>query len=278
MARIDAHQHLWNMHEVEYPWLTAELGPLYRSFEPEDLAPQLRAAGIDRTVLVQSANSYEDTAYMLRVADATDWIGAVVGWVDLMIPEEVEKRIDMYSQHPKFRGVRHLLNLETNVEWVLQPVVLESLKLLASKRQLFEFSGGFPEYLRLVSEVAKAVPDLTIVIDDLGQPPIRAGNLTPWEIQLREAAEHERVYAKLSGLPLYADWETWTSATLKPYVDVAFDAFGADRLMFGSGWPVSTLAGSYQAIWLGINDALEGRSSGEINAVLGGTASKVYRI
>lgn len=278
MARIDAHHHLWNLTEVEYPWLTAELGKLYDTYETEDLAPQLRAAGIDKTVLVQSANSYEDTAYMLKVADQTDWIGAVVGWVDLMLPDEAEKRIDMYSKHPKFRGVRHMLIQERNFQWVLQPVVLDSLKMLAKKGMVFEFSGQFPEHLRLVPEVARAAPDLTIVIDDLGQPPIRENNPTPWAIQLQEAAKHPRVFAKLSGLPLRADWETWTGAILKPYIDVAFEAFGAERLMFGSGWPTSTLAGSYQAIWVGMNDALESRSKSEIDAVFGGTASKVYRI
>lgn len=278
MAVIDTHQHFWNLTEVEYPWLVPDYGPIYKTFEPSDLAPQLRTAGIDKTVLVQAANSYEDTAYMLKIADTNDWVGAVVGWVDLMIPEETEKRLQMYKKHPRFRGIRHLIHEEQNPDWVIQPVVLESLKILAKHNMIFEVVAVFPNHLKHVPTLAENAPDLKLVIDHLAKPPIKAQHMSPWTDQMAAAAAFPNVYAKVSGLNTAADWQTWSHIDLKPYIDFVLDTFGADRLMFGSDWPVCILAGTYQQVWLETGRALEGRSRDEINAVLGGTAAQVYRI
>ncbi len=278
MPVIDTHQHFWNLAEVEYPWLVPEYGPIYDTFEPDDLSAQLRTAGVDKTVLVQSANSYEDTAYMLKIADVYDWVGAVIGWVDLMIPEETEKRIQMYKKHPKFRGIRHLIHEEPNLDWVVQPVVIESLKVLAKHNMLFEVVAVFPNHLKHVPQLAKEVSDLKLVIDHLAKPPIKDRKLSPWTLQLQEAASFQNVYAKISGLNTAADWQTWSADDLKPYIDHAIDVFGADRVMFGSDWPVCILAGSYQSVWIETNRALEGRPKSEIDAILGGTAARVYRI
>lgn len=275
--KVDTHQHFWNLSEVEYSWLAPEYGPIYATFEPTDLEPQVKAAGIDKTVLVQSANSYEDTASMLRIADANEWIGAVIGWVNLLDPSETERRLRMYAKHPKFRGIRHLIHTEPDPDWVVQEVVIDSLHILAQHDMIFEVVAVFPNHLRHVPTLASRIPDLTLVIDHLAKPPIAAKQMSPWSDQLRAAAGSPNVHAKISGLNTAASPE-WDAAELKPYIDFAFDCFGADRLMFGSDWPVCILAGDYHKVWVETNTALVGRTQVEIDAVVGGTAQRIYRL
>ena len=275
--KIDAHQHFWNLSEVEYPWLTPSEGAIYATFEPADLEPQVKQAEIDRTVLVQAANSYEDTASMLRNADAHPWIGAVIGWVDLLNPDATRKRLDMYTKHPKFRGVRHLIHNEPDPDWVMQDVVIESLKILAHYNMIFEVVGVFPNHLKHVPTLAQKIPDLKMVIDHLAKPLIAKRQMSPWTDQMRDAAAYPNVYGKVSGLNTAAS-PNWDAAELKPYIDFAFECFGADRLLFGSDWPVCILAGDYNRVWTETNKALAGRSAAEIEAILGGTAQKLYHI
>jgi L-fuconolactonase len=276
--KIDSHQHFWNLAEVEYPWLEPAYGPIYDTFTPEMLAPQLLAAGIDKTVLVQSANSYEDTASMLVQSDEYDWIGAVIGWVDLLRPVEAEKRLDMYAKHPKWRGIRHLIHTEPDPDWVVQGTVIDSLKLLAERDMIFEVVAVFPNHLKHVPKLAEKVPNLRMVIDHLAKPPIKDREMGVWAEQFKAAAQSPNVYAKVSGLNTAADWNTWTGADLKPYIDYAIECFGANRLMFGSDWPVAILAGDYAKVWDQTNVALVGHAKDDIDAILGGTAQKVYKI
>lgn len=277
ILKVDVHQHFWNLAEVEYAWLAPEYGPIYATFEPHDLAPQVRAAGIDRTVLVQSANSYEDTASMLRNADGNDWIGAVIGWVNLLNPDETNKRLEMYRKHPKFRGIRHLIHTEADPDWVVQPVVIESLKVLAAHGMIFEVVAVFPNHLKHVPTLATQVPGLTLVIDHLAKPPIADRKMAPWSDQLRAAAAFPTVHAKVSGLNTAAS-ANWDAAELRPYIDFAIECFGADRLMFGSDWPVCILAGDYARVHAETLSALAGRPQNEIDAIMGGTAQRVYRL
>lgn len=136
--KVDTHQHFWNLDMVEYSWLVPEYGPLYRTFGPQELEPQLKEAGIDLTVLVQSANSYDDTNYMLTQADRFDWIGAVIGWLPLWNPREVARMLDnKYMKHPKFRGMRHLIHEEQDPDWVVWPMVIEGLKQLQERNLIF---------------------------------------------------------------------------------------------------------------------------------------------
>lgn len=274
MIKVDTHQHFWNLSEVEYSWLKPEYGPIYGLFDAAQLEPQIKAAGIDKTVLVQSANSYEDTASMLVTSDYHDWIGAVVGWVNLLKPDETNKRLEMYKKHPKFRGMRHLIHTEPDGDWVVQDVVIESLNVLASHDLTFDVVPVFPNHLKHVPTLVERAPNLKMVIDHLAKPPV--GQTTSlWFDQMRAAAQSPNVYAKLSG---QFDNPTWTVADVKPYVDFVFEHFGADRIMFGSDWPVCILGGSYASVWENTNKLLEGRTQAEKDAVLGGTAVKFYRL
>ena len=151
---IDTHQHFWNLDLVEYSWLVPEFGPLYRTFEPRELEPQLKKAGVAKTVLVQAANSYDDTNYMLRKADEFDWIAGVVGWVPLWNPREAASMLDRYQRHPGFCGMRHLIHEEQNTKWLQQDLVIESLGMLAERNLAFDAVPVLPEHLENVPVIA----------------------------------------------------------------------------------------------------------------------------
>ncbi len=275
--KVDTHQHFWNLDLVEYSWLIPAYGPLYRTYGPQELEPQLKSAGIDKTVLVQSANSYADTNYMLAQADKFDWIGAVIGWVPLWNPREAAHMLDTkYGRHPKFRGMRHLIHEEQDTEWLLWDMVLEGLKLFEERQLVFEVVAVYPNHLKLVPTLAEKLPGLTLVIDHLAKPPIKDKVMGEWAEQMAAAAVYPNVYAKVSGLNTAADWNTWTAADIKPYIDFAREKFGAERLMFGSDWPVAVLAGDYQKVWGATQEAIAGYSTDEQAAILGGTATRVY--
>ena len=275
--KVDTHQHFWNLDLVEYSWLIPAYGPLYRTFGPHELEPQLKTAGIDKTVLVQSANSYADTNYMLAQADIFDWIGAVIGWVPLWNPREAAHMLDTkYTKHSKFRGMRHLIHEEQDPEWVLWELVIEGLRLFEERELVFEVVAVFPNHLKLVPALAEKLPNLTLVIDHLAKPPIKDKVMGEWAEQLAAAAQYPNVYAKVSGLNTAADLDTWTAPDIKPYIDFAREQFGADRLMFGSDWPVAVLAGDYQKVWTATQQAIADYSQEEQAAILGDTAVKVY--
>jgi len=274
--KVDAHQHFWNLTEAVYPWLNVSHGPLLRTYESQELEPQLKAAGIDKTVLIQAANSYEDTVYMLKIADSTPYIGGVVGWVNLLNPDETDARLSKYKNHPKFRGIRHLIHDEPDPDWIIQDVVIQSLKVLAQYKLTFDLVAEFPNHLKHVPTLCERIPNLRLVIDHLGKPPIKEKKMSPWNDQLKAASQFANVYAKISGLNTAANWATWSAADLKPYINFAIETFGAGRCMFGSDWPVCVLAGDYQQVWTETNKALEGHSQPEIDAILGGTAKIFY--
>lgn len=276
--KIDAHHHFWNLEKVAYPWMDPAYGPICRSFEADELEPLVQAASIDKTVIVQAANSYEDTAYMLQVAADKEWIGAVVGWVPLNIPEVADRKLAEYARNPYFKGVRHLIHEEKDPDWVVRGSVIEGLKILDSYGLTFDLVGVFPNHLKHVPYLAEKVPDLKIVIDHFAKPPIKERKMGEWAEQFAVAAQCPNVYAKVSGLNTAADPDTWSADDLKPYIDFGLKHFGAERLMFGSDWPVANLAGNYAKVWEQTNRAIVNYTEQERAAILGETAERFYGI
>ena len=179
---VDSHQHFWDLERVEYPWLVPEFGPIYRTFSPDELEPQLQAAGVDSTVLVQSANSFEDTDSMLAHAAERPWIGAVVGWVPLEDPSAAARALDeRYLLDPHVRGIRHLNHAESDPDWLVRPAVLEGLRVLQARDLVYEVVAVHPLHLGHVPTLARALPDLTIVVDHLAKPPIASGDYDAWK-------------------------------------------------------------------------------------------------
>lgn len=276
---IDTHQHLWDLDRVEYPWLTPEFGVLHRTYLASELEPQLAPAGVNYTILVQAANSYEDTEYMFEQADAYDWMIGVVGWVPLLRPDEAAKAIELYRKNPYFKGVRHLIHNEPDPRWLLQPEVIEGLKLLAANDLTFDVVATLPEHMACIPVLSEKVPELKMVIDHLGQPPIPSGELGRWAGDLRAAAANPRVYGKISGLGTTSgNFEGWQAQDLKPYVDFAIETLGPERCMTGGDWPVSVLAGGYVKAWQAYRQILADRPAAEQEQILNRTAQEFYRV
>ncbi|GAA1550582.1 amidohydrolase family protein [Kribbella sancticallisti] len=275
---IDAHQHFWDLDRLVYPWLAADgLEPIRRSFDPTALESRLDACGVDRTVLVQSLDSTEDTDFMLEVADRWPRVAAVVGWVPLTDPDAAAAMLAERAKDPRFVGVRHLIHDEPDEDWLLREDVGVGLEVLAVSGLTFDVVAVSPRHLAQVSVIAERHPDLRLVIDHLAKPPIAAGGRQPWAELLGRAAAHPHVYAKISGLNTAAR-PGWTADDLRPYVEHAVDVFGPERLMYGGDWPVATLADDYERVWSETGRVLAELSQDERASVLGGTAAEFYRI
>jgi L-fuconolactonase len=274
---IDAHQHLWNPANADYPWLTPDLTVLDRVFTQADIAGQLRVAGIDRTVLVQAADNLADTANMLREAERDATIAGVVAWLPLTQPDEAAVVLDRWAAKP-IVGVRHMVHRDPDPGWLLRPDVAAGLRLLAERGLPFDVCAENPQLLAQVPALAASHPTLTLIVGHLGKPPIREQGWQPWAQLLRDAAAAPNVVAKLSGLNTAAA-DGWNAASFQPYVDHALEVFGPDRLMYGGDWPFALLAAdSYAQIHAALLDTLGALAPNERDAVLGGTAERVYHL
>ena len=283
-AFVDAHQHFWAYGTYQTSWMERPpyagdpaLAPIRRSFGPEDLLPELEAAGVRATIAVEAADGGAENAALLADARSHAWIAGVVGWVPLDRPEETERVLDGLHREPKFAGVRHLVNVEPDPDWILRAEVVEGLKLVAERGLTFDYVGILPRHLEHVPRLAERLPGLRIVVDHLGKPPIASGGFQPWGLLLARAARAPNVFAKLSGLDA-GGAAGWSAADLAPYVDHALAVFGPERLMFGSDWPVAVLRGGYAKVWRETGAALAGLSQAERDRILGGTAVEVYRL
>jgi L-fuconolactonase len=276
---VDAHHHLWDLSRgIPYPWLTPDLGPIHRSFSGVDLEPLLAAHRVSRTVIVQCANSHADTDYLLEQADGYAFIAGVVGWAPLLDAQACAATLERRATHPRFRGIRHLVHDEPDPDWLLRPAVRRSLPLLAGLGLVLDVPAVYPRHLGHVATLAAELPELTIVIDHLGKPPFRREPLGPWAELVRAVATHPNVVAKLSGLDTAVGSLDWTAEELRPAFEVALEAFGPDRLLAGSDWPVSVLGGGYARVWKATYALLAPLSAAEREAILGGTASRVYAL
>jgi L-fuconolactonase len=251
--------------------------PLRRSFEPDDLLPELDAAGVNLTVVVEAADGVEENAALLANARANDWIAGVVGWAPLAKPDDVSRVLDALAGEREMVGVRHLINVEPDPDWIVRPEVLRGLRILSARGLTFDYVGILPRHLEHVPLIAHRVPDLRIVIDHLGKPPIVARAWEPWSRLIARAAQMPNVFAKLSGLDA-GDADMWTAADIAPYMDRALELFGPERLMFGSDWPVANLRGGYGKVWRETNRVLARLSRHERDRILGGTAIAFYRL
>lgn len=273
---IDAHQHFWRLDRGDYRWMSADMGePIYRDYHPDDLAPLLRRAGVDATVLVQAADTEAETEFMLDLAGRTDFVAGVVGWLDMEDPA-FESKLDGLVARPKFVGLRPMLQDLEDDAYILRPQVLASLAAIAERGVAFDFVT-FPRHLRHVARALEAVPDLKAVIDHLSKPPIASGRLDGWADDLRRVADVSGCSCKVSGMVTEADHDSWTPRDLAPYVDHVLTVFGPDRLIFGSDWPVCLLAASYAEALNALRSSLDRHlTPSECAAVYGGNAVRFY--
>jgi L-fuconolactonase len=273
---VDAHVHLWDAAHTPQPWMTAEHEAIARPFGPNDLRPLLDRNGIDAVILVQGACVDSDTDYLLSEADEHDWIAAVTAWLPLDEPARARERLDELEQHSSFRAVRHLIHNEPDPHWILRPSVLECLDLLEERGVILELPVVFPRHLDDVPILAERFPELPIVIDHLGKPPIARAQMQEWERSLRAAAASPMVAAKLSGLNTAVARSDCVADDFLQASRTALDCFGPHRLMCGSDWPVLLLNGDYDRVWEATRTLAE-VARGDAAALLGENASRIYR-
>ncbi len=279
-STIDAHQHFWDLSlssTFNYQWLTApDKAAIHRSYLPADLLPQIRAAGIDRTVFVQTQHLLEENTWVLKLAEATPFIAGVVGWVDLQ-SDACEEQICALKEEAKFVGVRHITHDEVDDDFIVRPEILRGLRVLEKYEVPFDLLF-FVKHLRHAATLAEDLPGLPMVIDHLAKPEIAAGRMENWRDHFIAAAEHPNIYCKLSGMVTEADWENWSAEDLQPYVEFALECFGPHRLMFGSDWPVCELAGRYEEVVAALRELLTDLSVTEQEQIFGKTAEQFYRL
>jgi L-fuconolactonase len=271
---IDSHQHFWQPGRFDYPWMNSSLGVLYRDYLPDQLEPILAQNGVSKTVLVQASNSMEESRWLLQLAADYPFIAGVVGWVDLMA-DDVDRQLDELTALPKFKGVRHLVESEPADDWLVQPQVLRGLKRLSTYGVSYDLLVH-TRHLKHIQKVVDACPGLKLVIDHMGKPPIASGEIETWRQELRQVAANEQINCKLSGLVTEANWTSWTTSDLRPYVDCALELFGSSRLLFGSDHPVCLLAASYERVLECFRELLNELSGDEQVKIFGGNAAQFY--
>lgn len=275
---VDAHHHFWNPAWLPQAWMTEEHASINRTFEPPDLLPLITACGVEKTVLVQSASDDRDTDYMFELVADVAWVGAVTAWCRLDDVDAARARLDALAAQPKLRGIRHLIHEEADPHWLLRAEVQPALALLEERGLLLELPAVFPNHLGDVPELAHRFPELTFVVDHLGKPPIGTPAMSTWQEQIERAAEHDNVIAKVSGLNTVVSSPDWEAADLEPAVRAALDAFGSERLMFGSDWPVALLNGSYDRVVGQTIESIRAAAGEDADAILGANAVRFYRL
>lgn len=273
---IDSHQHFWQVGAFAYPWMNSDLGILYQDYLPAALKPILERNNVAGTVLVQASNSVEESRWLLRLADDNDFILGVVGWVDLT-SMDVGRQLDELKAHPKFKGVRHLVESEPADDWLVQPEVLRGLKRLAAFDLTYDLLVH-TRHLKYIPKLVDNCPDLKLVIDHMAKPPIAQGDFNEWAIELKSVAGYPDIHCKLSGLVTEARHASWQTSDLRPYVDYALEQFGSKRLMFGSDHPVCLLAAPYERVLESFHELLEDQSQEDIACIFGGNAERFYRL
>lgn len=273
---IDSHQHFWQLGRFDYPWMTKDLGVLYRDYLPNDLAPILQNNHVDKTVLVQASNSVAETRWLLELANASSFIAGVVGWIDLM-SAEVDTQLNELCADQKFKGVRHLVESEPNDDWLVQPVVLSGLKQLSARGISYDLLVH-TRHLKHIPRVAENCPELALVIDHLAKPPIARNEIKEWSQALQPLARYPNINCKLSGLVTEANWNSWQTDDLRPFVDLALEYFGPDRMMFGSDYPVCLLASSYDRVLDSFQEILKSVRDADRDKIFSQNAAKFYRL
>lgn len=272
--RIDAHQHFWRYNAARDTWITEEMSVLRRDFLPEELARECQANGIDASVAVQADQSEDETHFLLDLAKHNARVAGVVGWVDLRFPR-VAERLEHFSHFEKLRGFRHIAQAEPDDRFLVRQEFLNGIAQL----HRFGFTYDiliYPKQLPAALELAAKFPEQRFVIDHLAKPEIKAGEIKSWAGYMRRIAENRNVFCKLSGMVTEADWRRWKPADFRPYLDVVFEAFGPERLMFGSDWPVCLVAASYAQVKGIIEDYLQNSSAQDRENIFGGNATRFY--
>lgn len=273
---LDSHQHFWRYNPVDYAWIDENMQQIRRDFMPDDLAPVLKANGIDGCIAVQADQSEKETSFLLDLADKHAFVKGVVGWVDLRA-DDVADRLQHFAAHQKFCGVRHIVQGEKDVNFVLRDNFRRGLSRLAQFNLTYDLLV-YPHQLGAALSLVREMPAQPFVIDHIAKPYIKDQFIDGWQVLMRALAQCPNVYCKVSGMITEADWAHWQYEDFVPYLDTVFEAFGTERTMFGSDWPVCLVAGSYNRMIELVKTYTHQFSAAAQNDFFGGNAAAFYRI
>jgi L-fuconolactonase len=273
---IDAHQHFWTYNPAEYDWIDDSMAALCRDFLPQDLKPELEANDFQGSIAVQARQTMEETRWLLGLAERSPSILGVVGWADLRSPD-IRSQLKVMAQNPKLVGIRHIVQSEPDDRFLLQPDFLRGVSVLEEFDLAYDILI-YTKHLPAAAEFVQRFPRQRFVLDHLAKPPIQSGSIEAWANGIRRLADFPNLCCKLSGLVTEADWKLWEPEQILPYLDVAWEAFGPNRLMIGSDWPVCLVAASYRKTVGVVKTYLLGQKPEHREAVLGGTADRFWRL
>lgn len=273
---IDSHQHFWNYEPVKHEWIDDEMAVIRRDFTPADLKEVYQENDIDGCVVVQADQTLEETDFLLNLAAKNDFIKGVVGWVDFR-GTDIDQVLERYNAFDKLKGFRHVVQGEADPNFLLRPNFLEGISKLEQYGFVYDILV-FPHQLGSVLEFVKKFPNINFVIDHIAKPYIKDGFYDGWALLMKEIGKEDNVHCKLSGMVTEADYKTWTPEQLEPYMQLVLDAFGADKIMYGSDWPVCLVAGNYQKIKDIITNFIAKLSPVEQSAIMGENAIKFYNL
>jgi L-fuconolactonase len=271
---IDAHHHLWKYSDAEYGWISPEMRVIRRDFLPADLEPILHHFGIEGSVAVQARQTLEETAWLLELAAKNAFLRGVVGWVPLIEGDEVARHLQRFAGQPKFRGVRHVVQDETDPRYILRADFNQGIRALLEFKLRYDVLI-YERHLPAAIEFVDRHPKQVFILDHIAKPRIKEKILAPWDRNIRELAKRPNVYCKLSGMVTEAG-PNWTPQTLAPYIETVLGAFGPKRVMFGSDWPVMLLAADYERWYRTVSMAIARFSKAEQERIMGGTATEAY--
>ncbi|MCZ6775794.1 MAG: amidohydrolase family protein [Ignavibacteria bacterium] len=274
--RIDGHQHFWQYSPSEHIWMTEEMNILKRDYLPDDIIPLLKSIGFDGTITVQARQMLKETDWLLELSDQKEFMKGVVGWVDLC-SSELRSQLEKYSKHLKFKGVRHVVHDEPDDKFMLRDDFQRGIA------QLQEFGLTYdlllyPRHLPIAIKLVEKFPDQPFVVDHISKPAIKEKLVSPWQEDLRALAMLDNVYCKLSGMVTEASWHQWAPDDFKKYSDIVLDAFGLDRVMIGSDWPVCTLSSDYRSAMNIVIDYVQEFPIGTREKILGENCARFYRV
>lgn len=274
--RIDSHQHFWEYGPRQHVWMTEEMSALKRDYLPEHLLPLLTEAGFSGTIAVQARQLPEETEWLLEAANQFEFIRGVVGWVDLQSPI-LHEQLETCAQHPKLVGVRHVVHDEPDDNFMLLPEFRRGIGQLREFGLTYDLLL-FPRHLPVAVELVSEFPKQPFVLDHIAKPAIRDGQISPWKENLQTLARFPNVFCKLSGMVTEAKWKQWRREDFHRYLDIVIEAFGTDRVMIGSDWPVCTLSGDYAPTMSIVVDYAQQFPSEVRDAILGGNCARFYHI
>jgi len=276
--KIDSHQHFWKYDAEQYGWMGRDMDILKKDYLPDDLFSIIQNTGVEGTVAVQARQNLEETNWLLELAAKHSFIQAVVGWVDLCAAD-VDTQLTKFSTFKKFAGVRHVLHDEPDDGFMLKEDFLEGISKLNNYNLTYDLLL-FPRHLSIACKMVEKYPEQRFVLDHMAKPMIKTGVFQQWSGDMKHLGEFPNVYCKVSGMVTENHWEKWSNSDFDPYLDKVFEVFGWERIMYGSDWPVCTLAAGYDQVYQIVFNYLKrsGLSSQAVDAILGGNALKFYGI